>query len=113
MEAYNQSKNDLMRRVTKGRRVTGEVYLQISKRIEKRGKDRLYQLKQHQQFKRKNKKFLAKDKAFSTVIKEYRKGDINHDEYVRKIVKLNREEDLPGGRKALQEFLESDSDWRV
>ena len=100
----------MMRRVSKGQRVTGEHFLEVSKRLEKKTVDRLYQLKKHNSFKTKNKALQRKDKAFSIVIKQHKRGEITLEAYVDKIIKLNREKDLPKGRKALFRFLESDSE---
>ena len=47
---------------------------------------------------------------YKTVINEHKQGKIDHAEYVRKIVKLNRHKDLPKTRRALLRALESDSD---
>ena len=72
--------------------------------------DRLYQLKKHGKFKSKNKALHRKDKAYATIIKQHKRGEINLETYINKVVKLNREKDLPKGRRALAMFLESDSD---
>ena len=53
---------------------------------------------------------VAKDKAFATIFKQYRTKAISHDEFVKKIIKANKKKKLPRGRKALSEFLESDSE---
>ena len=45
------------------------------------------------------------------MIYEYKSGAIDHDEYVRKIVKLRRMQDIPQTKRALLRQLEdSDSD---
>lgn len=52
-----------------------------------------------------------RDRAYATVIRKYKSGDINHEEYVRKIVKLRRIYELPKTKKALLRKLEkSESD---
>ena len=42
---------------------------------------------------------------YKTVINEHKQGKIDHAEYVRKIVKLNRHKDLPKTRRALLRAL--------
>ena len=54
----------------------------------------------------KNNRLIAKDRAYKTVIKEFCENKINHDEYVRKIVKLNKKSAIPKGRKAILKLLE-------
>ena len=39
-------------------------------------------------------------------MKGFSENKSNHDEYVRKIVKLNKKSDIPKGRKAILPFLE-------
>jgi len=106
----NKDKNRRIRRITRGAQVQGEHWLELSQDLEKVCNDRLHQLENHGEWKKKNKKLIAKDKAFKTVIQEFKASRINHEEYVRKIVKLNRESDLPRGRRAVMRLLESDSD---
>ena len=51
----------------------------------------------------------ARDKSYRTIINEYKCGDIDHKEYMRKIVKLRRMHDIPKTKIALLRRLE-DSD---
>ena len=67
-------------------------------------------IKKHRKWKTKNPKLVAKDKAYRTVINEFKSGRIDHDEYMRKIVKLNsKKSDIPKTRRAVLRLLE-DSD---
>ena len=90
--------------------VQGEHWLELSQDLEKVCNDRLDQLANHGDWKKKNKKLISKDKAFKPVIQEFKASRIDHKEYVRKIVKLNRDSDVPRGRRAVMRLLDSDSD---
>ena len=70
----------------------------------------LSQLNRHGIWKKKNKKVGVRDKAFKTVINEFKAGRITHEEYVRKIVKLNKQSDIPRGKRAVLRLLDSDSE---
>jgi uncharacterized membrane protein len=110
MEASNAVKNKMMRRITRGAAVKGEHWLELSRELEKDAMDRLHQIKKHRKWKTKNPKLVAKDKAYRTVINEFKSGRIDHDEYMRKIVKLNsKKSDIPKTRRAVLRLLE-DSD---
>ena len=100
----------LIKEICQDGRVSGENWLQLSRRLEKSAMDRLHQLKRHRKWKSKNKNLIARDKAFKTVINEFKAGRITHEEYVRKIVKLNKQSDIPRGKRAVLRLLDSDSE---
>ena len=88
----------LMKQITLGSQASGEHWLQLSQKLEKTSLDRLHQLRRHGNWNKKNKKSIARDKAYKTIINEFKDGKFDHAEYVRKIVKLNRQSEIPRGR---------------
>ena len=84
--------------------------MKLSRDLEKNTHNRLHQLHKKRKWKTKNANLIAKDKGFATIMGQYRKKLISHDEYVKKIIKANKKKKLPRGRRALEEFLESDSE---
>ncbi len=72
--------------------------------------DSLHDLHEHRSWKRKNKNLVSKDKAHRTICYEYKQKRIDHTEFVRKIVKCNRESEMPRGKKAIMQFIDIDSE---
>ena len=110
IEGSNKNKNAMMKRITKGATITGEHWLQLSAELEKEAMDRLYTIKKHRKWKTKNAKSIARDKAYKTVIQQFQEKRITHKQYVKKVVKLNRESDIPKGKRRVLRLLESDSE---
>ena len=114
MEQSNRTKNEIMEDICPSGSVSGEDWLELAATLEKRTVDRLFSIQNHQNWKTKKPKQIAREKAYQTVYDEYDGGDIDRNEYIRKIVKMSRkheEEDIGNGRRALRQLLEnSDSD---
>ena len=69
------------------------------------------QLEEGYPWNKKNKNSIKTDKQYATIINEFKRGRIDHPEYVRKIVKCYKHHrDLPKTRRALMRALEADSD---
>ena len=112
IEGANKCKNDLMNEITEGGMVEFDHWVTLSSKLEKKCRDRIHTLHNHRVWKTKNGKLISKDKAYATICREY-KANKDHDEFVRKLIKCNRKSRnniLPRGRRALNAFLESDSE---
>ena len=73
--------------------------------------NRIYRINETGKFKntdRDNK--IKRDKSYKVVINQFKWSEIDHEEYVRKIVKLRRMHELPKTRKALLRRLEKSED---
>jgi len=110
IEGGNAFKNGLMADITAGGPVQGEDWLKLSKKLAKRTRTDLGRIDETGKFKAIRNEKAKRDQQYITVMKEFKADRINHDEYVRRIVKLRRMHDLPKSKKALLKRLESDSD---
>ena len=89
MEASNKDKNRLIKRLAIGNKVRGEDWLALAARLEKKTMNRLHQLKNHRDWKKKNTDLIKKDKAYKTVGKQLKKKKITQRQYMKKIVKIS------------------------
>ena len=113
LEACQKYKNQQVRVISNGEKKQGKHWLRVSARLEKRSMNRIWRINETGSFKKVRSEKKIRDKSYATVIREYKSGSIDHDEYVRKIVKLRRIHELPKTKKALLRKLEkseSDSD---
>ena len=106
MEASNKFKNAQIKEICKAQAVTGEYWLALSGRLDKRTMNRLGRIDETGKFKSIRKEKQKRDKSYATVIREYKSQKISHEEYVRKIVKLRRMHELPKTKAALLKQLE-------
>ena len=110
MEASNKYKNAQSREVTQRRNHTGWDWVKLSQRLEKRTNNRLNRIEESGKWKKVRKEKLKRDAQCKAIINEFKAERIDHDEYVRRIVKWVRQKDLPKTKKALMRALASDSD---
>ena len=97
-------------KLCKGAQVEGTHWLRLSSRLEKRSVNRLFRINETGKFKAIRDEKITRDRNYSTIINQYKRDDIDHDEYVRKIVKLRRFHDVPKTKKELLRRLEKSED---
>ena len=88
-------------------------WLEWSRKLEKVACNRGARINQTGQFKATRPGKVKRDNQYITVLNEFKQNRIPHNEYVRKIVKLNRIHDplkLPKTKTALLRRLLSDSE---
>ena len=83
MEGFNRAKNDLSKLERNGERTSLKSWLGLAKALEKLQLDRLEELLDGAEWKKKNSLLIAKDKACASVVKKLHCGEITSAQYIR------------------------------